>query len=153
MTIKRWLLRDVKLEKNYLPLNIDVINHYYYSRKLHSESKLDFLNEMPGFNDVKNEVVNDTIRIWQAAGLPIISHSRIQIKFKHVGDKFEGAKKTAYVRQKETTLVSEDWLDKLFDICTYTCEFLKIRKYLTTRFYIAAHGKTIPKEELPFLSD
>ena len=96
--------------------------------------------------------MNDTIRIWQAAGFPTISHSRIQIKFKDVGDKFEGAKKTAYVRQKGTTLVSEDWLDKLFDIRTYTYKISQNPK-IFKRFYVAAHGKTIPKKELPFLSD
>ena len=34
---------------------------------------------MPGFNNVRNEVVNDIMWIWQAAGLPIISFSQIQV--------------------------------------------------------------------------
>ena len=52
---------------------------------------------MPGFNAIRNEVVKDIFGIWQAAGLLIISYSRIQTKFNDVVAKFEGTKKWAKV--------------------------------------------------------
>ena len=98
MTVKRsdaekTMVKYVKLERYKLPLNIDVINHYFYLRKSYSECKQEFLNKMPGFNDLRNEIVNDVISIWQAASLPIISYSRIQTKLKGLVAKFERAKK------------------------------------------------------------
>ena len=72
---------------------------------------------MPGFNDIiRNEVVKDIFGIWQAAGLLIISYSRIQTKFNNVVVKFEGTKKWAKVHKNVTTLVSEEWLDKIYNI-------------------------------------
>ena len=60
---KKSLVENVKLEENKLPLNIDVVNHYYYSRRFYSDSKAGFLNKMPNFNDLRNEVINDAINI------------------------------------------------------------------------------------------
>ena len=72
---------------------------------------------MPGFNDIiRNEVVKDIFGIWQAAGLLIISYSRIQTKFNDVVAKFEGTKKWAKVHKSVTTLVLEEWLDKIYNI-------------------------------------
>ena len=72
---------------------------------------------MPGFNDIiRNEGVNDSFWIWQAAGLLIISYSRIQTKFNDVVAKFEGTKKWAKVHISVTTLVTEEWLDKIHNI-------------------------------------
>ena len=65
------LVKYVKLEKNKLPLNIDVINHYYCLRKSYCECKPEFLKKC--FNDLRNEIVNDVIYIWKAASLLIIS--------------------------------------------------------------------------------
>ena len=63
---------------------------------------------MPGFNNVRNEVVDDIIWVWQAAGLPIISFSQIQAKFNELVAKFEGAKKWAKVYQSVTTSVQRN---------------------------------------------
>ena len=63
---------------------------------------------MPSFNNVRNEVVNDIIWIWQAAGLPIISFSQIQAKFNGEVAKFEGAKKSAKVYQSVMTSVQRN---------------------------------------------
>ena len=72
---------------------------------------------MPGFNDLtRDEVVKDIFGIWQAAGLLIISYSRIQTKFNDMVAKFEGAKKWAKVHKSVTTLVSQEWLDKINNI-------------------------------------
>ena len=63
---------------------------------------------MPGFNNVRNEVVDDIIWVRQAAGLPIISFSQIQAKFIKLVAKFEGAKKWAKVYQSVTTSVQRN---------------------------------------------
>ena len=60
---------------------------------------------MPGFNNVRNGVVEDIIWIWQAAGLPIISFSQIQAKFNGVVAKFEAEKNWAKVYQSVPTSV------------------------------------------------
>ena len=98
---------------------------------MHGESKPEFLNKMPGFNKI--------IWIWQAAGLLIINLTRIQTKFNDVVAKFKGAKKWAKVHKSVTTLVSEEWLDKVYNTCK--CEIFEKPKYLTTRFHVAADGK------------
>ena len=62
---------------------------------------------MPGFNDLRNEIVNDVIYIWQAASLPIISYNRIQTNLKGLEAKLEGTKSS----KKSAKEVSEEWLD------------------------------------------
>ena len=42
-----------------LPLNVDVISHYYFLRKFRSNTDRKFLKELPYFNDLKNDTVND----------------------------------------------------------------------------------------------
>ena len=68
-----------------------------FAKAIYSESIPEFSKKMPGFNDIRNEVVKDIFGIWQAAGLLIISYSRIQTKFNDVVAKFEGTKKWAKV--------------------------------------------------------
>ena len=78
LSTEKALDKYVNSETNKLSLNVDLINGYYYLRELLRESKPEVLKKMPGFNNVRNKVVNDIIWIWQAAGLPIISFSQIQ---------------------------------------------------------------------------
>ena len=79
-------------------------------RELHRESNPKVLKKMPGFNNVRNEVVDDIIWIWQAAGLPSISFSQVQAKFNKVVAKFAGAKQWANVYQSVSTSVQRnDW--------------------------------------------
>ena len=93
---KKLLVKYVNSETNKLSLNVDLINRYYYLRKLHRKSKAEVLKNMLGFNNVRNEVVDDIIWIWQAAGLPI-NFSQIQANFNEVVAKFEGAQKWAKI--------------------------------------------------------
>ena len=102
---KKSLVKYVNSKTNKLSLNVDLINPYYYLRELHHESKPDVLKKMPGFNNVRNGVVEDIIWIWQAAGLPIISFSQIQAKFNGVVAKFEAEKNWAKVYQSVPTSV------------------------------------------------
>ena len=83
-----------------MPFTVDLINHYLlFAEAIQCESKPDFLNKMLGFNDLRNEVVNDIIGTLQAEALPIISYGQIQAKFNYVVAKFERAKKWAKVRK------------------------------------------------------
>ena len=74
---EKLLVKYVNSKTNKLPLDVDLINRYYYLGELHRESKPEVLKKMPGLNYARNEVVDDIIWIWQAAGLPIISFSQI----------------------------------------------------------------------------
>ena len=155
MTVKRsdaekTMVKYVQLEKNKLPFNINIINHYYYFSKSYSECKQEFLNKMPGFNDLRNEIVNDVIYIWRAASLPIISYSRIQTKLKDLVAKFERAK----ISKSYVNGVSEDWLDKIFDICKCKCEIPENPKIFNGKVSCSCSWEhRIPKEELLFLKD
>ena len=74
---EKWIVRYEKLGENVLPLNVDVVKHYYYLRKSYSETRAEFLHKLPSFSDLRNEVVKDVINIWQAASLPIVGFKRI----------------------------------------------------------------------------
>ena len=70
LSTEKSLVKYVNSQTNKLSLNVDLLNHSYYLRELHRESKPEVLKKIPGFNNVRNEVVNDITWIWQAAGLP-----------------------------------------------------------------------------------
>ena len=108
---------------------------------------------MSGFNGIiRNEVVNDIIWIWQAAGLLVINFSRIQTKFNDLVAKFEGAKKGAKVDKSVTTLVSEEWLNKIYNICK--CEIFEKPKVFNGNISCwCPRQNRISKQELTFLSD
>ena len=88
---KKSLIKYVNSETNKLSLNVDLINRYYYLRELHRKSKPEVLKKMLGFNNVRNEVADDIIWIWQVAGSPT-NFSQIQAKFNEVVAKFKWAK-------------------------------------------------------------
>ena len=95
---RKVVIKYVKSETNKLPFTVYLINHYLlFAEAIQGESKPDFLNKMLGFNDLRNEVVNDIIGTLQAEALPIISYGKIQAKFNYVVAKFERAKKWAKV--------------------------------------------------------
>ena len=108
---------------------------------------------MPGFNDIiRNEGVNDSFWIWQAARLLIISHSRIQTTFNDVVAKFKGAKKWAIVHNSVTTLVSDEWLDKIYNI--RKCEISEKPEVFNDKISCCSRRENrILKQELTFLSD
>ena len=88
----------------------------------------------------------------KAAGLLIINFSRIQTKFNDLVAKFEGAKKGAKVDKNVTTLVSEEWLYKIYNICK--CEISEKPKVFNDKISCCCPRENrIPKQELTFLSD
>ena len=104
---------------NLLPTNLDVIGHYFYLRKKLTVTSSQFLKKIPCFADVRDNLVDDVIEIWNRAGLPILSRQRIEAKLKNLISQFEAARKRA--KRRKTDEVSEDWLKKLFDICKCKC--------------------------------
>ena len=105
---------------------------------------------MPGFNDLRNEIVNDVIYIWQAVSLPIISYSRIQTKLKDFVAKFERAK----ISKSCANGVVEDWSDRTFDICKCKCEIPENPKIFDGKVSCSCSWEhRIPKEEILFLND
>ena len=53
------MIKCKKLRESVLPLNVDVISHYYFLRKFYSNTDRKFLKELPYFNDLKDDIVND----------------------------------------------------------------------------------------------
>ena len=86
------MIKCKKLQESVLPLNVDVISYYYFLRKFHSNTDPKFLKKLPYFNDLKDDRVNDVIKIWKTASLPVIGSIRIQTKLKNIISKFEAVK-------------------------------------------------------------
>ena len=117
------IIKCKKLQESVLPLNVDVISHYYFLRKFYSNTDPKFFKKLPYFNDLKDDTVNDVIKLWKTgktAGLPVISSIRIQTKLKNIISKFEAVKKRA--KTKKSGEVGEEWMNDLFDICKCKCK-------------------------------
>ena len=91
----------VSLPGNVLPINSDVLNHYEHLRNKLKETDSRFLKTLPGFLDVKQELVSDVVNIWFMAGLHVISEVRVIRKRKEVLNKFQAARKKAIKKKQE----------------------------------------------------
>ena len=94
------MIKCKKLQESVLPLNVDVISHYYFLRKFYSNTDPKFLKKWPYFNDLKDDTVNDVIKIWKTASFFVIGSIKIQTKFKNIISKFEAVKKRAKTEKK-----------------------------------------------------
>ena len=67
-----------ELEKNMLPLNSNVVGHYFYFR-----NQLNVTNpKLPYYKDVKDQLLLDVLSIWTKASLPVLRKQRIEAKLK-----------------------------------------------------------------------
>ena len=71
-----------ELEKNMLPLNTNVVGHYFYLRNQLTVANLKYFNKLPYYKDVKDQLLLDVLSIWTKAGLPVLSKQRIEAKLK-----------------------------------------------------------------------
>ena len=96
--------------------------------------------------------MKDIFGIWQAAGLLIISYRRIQTKFNDVVAKFEGINKWAKAHKSVITLASEEWLDKIYNICK--SEISEKPQVFNDKISCCCRQENrIPKSEMTFLRD
>ena len=146
------MIKCKKLQESVLPLNVDVISHYYFLRKFYSNPDPKFLKKLPYFNDLKDDTVNDVIKIWKTARLPVISSIRIQTKLENIISKFEAAKKRA--KTNKSGEVNEEWMNDLFHICKCKCKITENKRAFNGKLACDCPWKDrILEIEWPFLID
>ena len=115
-----------------------MISHYYFLRKFYSNTDPKFLKKWPYFNDLKDDTVNDVIKIWKAASLFVIGSIKIQTKLKNIISKFEAVKEQKL--KKAVKLTKNGWM-----ICSIyvnaRVKLQKIPKRLTESLHAIVRGK------------
>ena len=101
LDISKTLKGFQKLKDNLLPLNVDVIGHYYYLKKELKDSDVRYMKKNPGFKEIKEKLLKDVAVIWEKANVPMISEQRIQAKLKDLINKYEAARKYEINRVKK----------------------------------------------------
>ena len=81
-----------------------------------------FSKKIPNFNDVKDVVIRDVVNLWRKSSLPVIGAKSIHKKLMMLHQRFEVETKLAKKRQH--AIISEDWLEKLFDLSKCRCDIL-----------------------------
>ena len=77
-----------ELEKNMLPLNSNVVGHYFYLRNKLTVTNLKYFNKLPYYKDVKDQLLLDVLSIWTKASLPVLRKQRIEAKLKDLIDRY-----------------------------------------------------------------
>ena len=72
------------------------------------------------FNDLKDVVISDVVELWRKGSLPTIETKSIHKKLKMLHQRFEVATKSA--KKRKHSIISEDWLEKLFDLSKCWCD-------------------------------
>ena len=149
--VNRSLQGFEKLKDNVLPLNIEIVGHYYYLKKTVQDWNVKFMKKSPGFRDVKDNLMRDVVALWDKGCVPIISSQRIEAKLKDLIRRYEAARKNEIHRGKK---IDEEWKNKLFDICRCKCiiaeEPVINRKKLQCN---CAYENRIPEKEVLFIKD
>ena len=73
-----------ELKKNVLPLKRNVLLHYQYLKCRLKETGANFRRKDVEFKDVKGWFTDNVAKVWISATLPILSHIRIETKFKEL---------------------------------------------------------------------
>ena len=62
-----------EFEKNMLPLNSNVVGHYFYLRNQLTVTNPKYFNKLPYYKDVKDQLLLDVLSIWTKVSLPVLS--------------------------------------------------------------------------------
>lgn len=135
-----------------LPLNSDVVGHYFYLRKQLTETNPKFLKKIPHYKDLKDQLLRDVVGVWNKACLPVLSKQRIEAKLKELIEKYNAARKKEMKRGGSE--VNEEWLQNLFDISACKCSIpenpvVRYKKLLCS----CELENRIPEKEIAFLKD
>ena len=107
-----------EVEKNMLPLNSNVVRHYFYLINPLTVTNPKYFNKLPHYKDVKDQLLLVVLSIWTKASLPVLRKQRIEAKLKDLIDRYNGFKKKM---KHGGNKVDEEWLHRLSDICTCKC--------------------------------
>ena len=82
-----------ELEKNMLPLNSNVVGHYFYLRNQLTVTNSKYFNKLPYYKDVIDQLLLDMLSIWTKASLPVLRKQRIEGKLKDLIDRYNALRK------------------------------------------------------------
>ena len=146
------LQKPKKLDNNVLPLNSEVISHYFFLRNSFSDSNPGFFHKIPAFGDIKEKLFKDEVALWRKSGLPIVSKQRVEAKLKELIDRYTAARKKALKRGDEK--IDEVWLKNLFDLCRCKCSIPDVPTTHRKKFACScACDNQIPEKELNIIED
>jgi len=141
-----------ELKSNVLPTNSDVVSHYFYLREKYSDTIPKYLNKLPAYRDVQDDLINDITGLWNKASLPIVSIQRVDAKLKDLIKQFEAARRK--VKRRGGDKINESWLNNLFDISKCKCCIPEIPKVCNKRVVCGCDWlDRIPEKEFTFLKD
>ena len=63
-----------ELEKNMLPLNSNVVGHYFYLRNQLTVTNPKYFNKLSYHKDVKDQLLLDVLSIWTKAPFPVLAN-------------------------------------------------------------------------------
>ena len=63
----------IELERNMLPLNSNIVGHYFYLRNQLTVTNPKYFNKLSYYKDVKDQLLLDVLNIWTKASLPVLS--------------------------------------------------------------------------------
>ena len=82
-----------ELEKNMLPLNSNVVVHYFYLRNQLTVTNPTYFNKLPYYKDVKDQLLLDVLSIWTKASLSVLRKQRIEAKLKDLINRYNALRK------------------------------------------------------------
>ena len=82
------LQKPKELDNDVMPLNSEVISHYFFLRNSLSDSNPRFFNKIPAFGDIKEKLFKNVVALWRKSGLPIVSKQRVEAKLKQLIDRY-----------------------------------------------------------------
>ena len=77
-------------EKNMLPLNFNVVGHYFYLRNQLTVTNPKYFNKLPY---AKDQLLLDVLSIWTKANFPALNKQSIKAKLKDLIDRYNALKK------------------------------------------------------------
>ena len=82
-----------ELEKNMLPVNSNVVGHYFYLRNQLTVTNPKYFNKLPYYKDGKDKLLLDVLSLWTKASLPVLSKQRIEAKLKDLIHRYNALRK------------------------------------------------------------
>ena len=130
------------LLKNQLPTKKEVLLHYFHSKEIFSKNV--------GFKTIKEQTVDELIKIYKKVPQPTVSRPRIEVKLKELIDSYNNAKKYSNGSQKIKSFT--DKIEELFDISACKCEM--VEKFSKGKMVCSCHSDSkILEQEYKFIYD
>ena len=96
-----------------------------------------FFSKNVGFKTIKEQTVDELIKIYKKVPQPTVSRPRIEVKLKELIDSYNNAKKYSNGSQKIKSFT--DKIEELFDISACKCEM--VEKFATGKMVCSCNSE------------